>query len=122
MPKRSDAAKVGAANVEAANDNEVHLRGRVSNTPDQRTMPSGDRLVSLRLVVPRPQSRDRRSATVDTFDCVAWTARAGDAMLKLGPADHVEIVGALRRRFWRGATGASSRVEVRRVRRVQNPR
>lgn len=108
----------------ATGANEVHLRGRVSNSPDQRVLPSGDRLVFLRLVVPRPSHRARPSATVDTFDCVAWTTRTGDALLKLAPQDQIEIIGALRRRFWRGATGAVSRVEVEvsRVRRVPRPR
>ncbi len=108
---------------DAIGTNEVHLRGRVSNQPDERVLPSGDRLVSVRVVVPRPPSRARPSATVDTFDCVAWSARAGDSLLRLAPHDHVEIVGALRRRFWRGATGAASRVEVEvsRVRRLPHP-
>lgn len=113
MTKRSDVTVA----------NEVHLRGRVSNKPEQRVLPSGDRLVSLRVVVPRPPNRSRPSATVDTFDCVSWTARAGDALLNLEPQDHVEIGGALRRRFWRRAAGTMSRVEVEvsRVRRLPRP-
>jgi single-strand DNA-binding protein len=112
-----------AKESEATLCNEVHLRGRVSNQPDERLLPSGDRLVSMRVIVPRPPNRVRPSATVDTFDCVAWTVRAGDALLKLAPDDPVEITGALRRRFWRGDNGAASRVEVEvsRVRRLPRP-
>ena len=103
--------------------NEVHLRGRVSKPADERLLPSGDRLVSVRVIVPRPRNRARPSVTVDTFDCVAWTARTGDALLKLLADDPVEITGALRRRFWRGQSGAASRVEVEvsRVRRLPHP-
>ena len=100
--------------------NEVRLCGRVSNQPNQRVLPSGDRLVSLRLIVPRPVNRAGSSVSVDTFDCVAWTTRAREALLRLHPDDQVDITGALRRRFWRGESGAVSRVEVEvsRVRRL----
>lgn len=103
--------------------NEVHLRGRVSNSPDERVLPSGDRLVSMRVVVPRPPTRGRTGAKVDTFDCVAWTARAADALLALAAHDQIEITGALRRRFWRGDRGAVSRIEIEvsRVRRLRQP-
>jgi len=92
--------------------NEIQLRGRISSVPNQRVLPSGDRLVSVRVVVPRPPNPARPTVTLDTFDCVAWTARAGDALLRLVPQDQVEISGALRRRFWRGESGTMSRVEV----------
>ena len=104
--------------------NEVRLCGRVSKQPDQRVLPSGDRLVSLRVIVPRPQNQAGSSVSVDTFDCVAWTRRTGDALLKLAPDGRVDITGVLRRRFWRGASGgAVSRVEVEvsRVRRLPRP-
>jgi len=103
--------------------NEVRLCGRVSNQPDQRVLPSGDQLVSLRVIVPRPAKRAGSSVSVDTFDCVAWTARTRAALLRLEPDDQVDITGALRRRFWRGENGAVSRVEVEisRVRRLPRP-
>jgi len=106
-----------------ADANRVNLRGRVSGAPAERLMRSGDRLVTLRLVVPRPRSRSRPGATVDTFDCVAWAAKVGDALLGLAPDDQVEVSGALRRRFWRGEGAAMSRVEVEisRVRRLRRP-
>ena len=33
--------------------NEVHLAGRVGSEPEERELPSGDLVVTLRLVVPR---------------------------------------------------------------------
>ena len=103
--------------------NEVRVEGRVSGVATERVLPSGDRLVAIRVVVARPPRRARPGATVDTFDCVAWTARAREALLGLCPSDQVAITGALRRRFWRGEQGTSSRIEIEisRVRRLRQP-
>jgi single-strand DNA-binding protein len=104
--------------------NEVVLVGRVSGKPDERELPSGDRLVSWRVVVQRLPCRrvpdGIRAPTVDTVDCVAWTAATRRAASSLQPEDVVEVHGALRRRFWRAGAGAASRceVEVTTVRRV----
>jgi len=104
--------------------NEVLLVGRVPAPPEQRELPSGDVLVTWRVVVGRPPGRRPpegvRPTTVDTLDCVAWTASARRAASALSADDVVEVSGALRRRFWRAGTGAASRceVEVATVRRV----
>lgn len=107
--------------------NEVRLLGRVSAAARERTLPSGDTLVSLRVVVPRPPrrrgsttSRGASRATVDTFECVAWGKRARSTLLSLLPDEHVVVDGALRRRFWRAGGGVASMVEidVTRVRRA----
>lgn len=91
--------------------NDVRLVGRVAAEPVTRTLPSGDRLVSFRLVVDRaPGGRSRQS--VDALECVAWTARVQRSVLKWQTGDVVEVSGAIRRRFFRGAGGAASRVEV----------
>lgn len=99
-----------------ASRNEVVLVGRVPASPEERELPSGDRLVSWRLVVgrvaPRRPRDGVRAPTVDTLDCVAWTASARRAALALRPDDVVEVHGALRRRFWRAGAGAASRCEV----------
>jgi single-strand DNA-binding protein len=93
--------------------NEVVLCGRVSALPEERDLPSGATIVTSRLVVERdPAARKRSSQRVDTFDLVAWTARAQRAMRGWSPGDVVTVEGAVRRRFFRGATGAVSRVEV----------
>jgi single-strand DNA-binding protein len=104
--------------------NEVLLVGRVPAPPEERELPSGDVLVHWRVVVSRPPGRRPpegvRATTVDTLDCVAWTASARRAASALLANDVVEVSGALRRRFWRAGAGAASRceVEVSSVRRV----
>lgn len=93
--------------------NEVSIRGRVSAEPVERLLPSGDRLVSFRLVVRRPDRVRRRSrVSVDTFDCVAWNAAMRKKAGALAPGDVVEIGGSLRRRFRRVGEGVTSRVDV----------
>jgi single-strand DNA-binding protein len=112
--------------------NEVLLVGRVSAAPQERTLPSGDVLVSWRVVVqrpltgrptpaPAPTSASGRVTTVDAFDCVAWGAGVRRTVGSWAVGDVVQVEGALRRRFWRSPGGATSRheVEVRAARRVQ---
>jgi single-strand DNA-binding protein len=96
----------------------VALVGRVSAPAEERTLPSGDVLVSWRLVVDRPPSRRSvpeggRVVTVDTIDCVAWSGGVRRTAVAFAQGDVVRVEGALRRRFWRGgAGGAASRTEV----------
>lgn len=93
--------------------NEVVLRGRVSGEPKERVLPSGDLLVTFRVVVPRSAKARRRSkVTVDVFDCVAWSASMRRAVSRLALDDVVEITGELRRRFQRSAGLPTSRVDV----------
>ncbi|MDQ6875401.1 MAG: single-stranded DNA-binding protein [Actinomycetota bacterium] len=78
-------------------------------------MPSGDAAVVWRVVVDRaagPASRPPAGSRVDTLACIAWAAGARRAALRWQIGDVVEIDGALRRRFWRSATGPTSRYEV----------
>lgn len=97
--------------------NEVRLIGRVSAAPERRELPSGDLLVSWRLVVGRPPPRRAapegvRVPTVDTLTCVAWSAGARRTASALGPGDVVEVAGALRQRFWKAGAALASRTEV----------
>lgn len=100
--------------------NEVALRGRASAPGEERTLPSGDVIVTLRVVVPRETPAVRRAAgssevrraSVDTIDVVCWTARTRRAALRLAAGDGVELGGALRRRFFGGPGGRQSRYEV----------
>jgi single-strand DNA-binding protein len=111
-----------------AHVNEVRLVGRLAITPVRKDLPSGDPLVSFRLVVERdPKARraaanggSSRSPTVDTLDCSAWRRDVQRTLARAEPGEVLEISGAIRRRFWRTGTGAASRseVEVLRVRRV----
>ena len=106
--------------LEAAWANEVRLTGRVSGSPQEREMPSGDVVVLFRLVVPRPAGRrvasprvtSRKAVTVDTIDIACWSARTRRAALRLQEGETAEVSGSLRRRFFRAGGGAASRYEV----------
>lgn len=91
--------------------NEVALVGRVAQDPEQRELPSGDVIWVFRLVVRRPEGSASRQS-VDTLDCVAWPGRAQRSVRSWRGGDVVELRGAVRRRFFRTAGGAASRVEV----------
>lgn len=103
--------------------NEVVLRGRVSADPEERVLPSGDRILIWRLVVRRPETRRASRMQVDTIDCTAWSSACRRAGARLRAGDQVEVRGSLRRHFRRGPTGAISRVdvEVDTVRRISRP-
>lgn len=107
----------------------VVLRGRVTAHPEERTLPSGDALVTFRLSVRRrstPLGRGSKQTT-DWVDCVAGSARVRRTASTWSVGDEVEVDGVLRRRFFRSDGGAGgSRLEVealrvRRVRKVQTP-
>ena len=101
--------------VPAVARNEVSLSGRVSSSPLERELPSGDRVVTFRLVM----SRDRTPMTVkskqvsDWVDVAAWGGRVRRTVASWQVGDQVEIEGALRRRFYRDGGGTSTtRLEV----------
>lgn len=101
------AAPAGAANV-------VALVGRLTAGPEERTLPSGDVIATFRLSVPRgdtPMSRGSKQTT-DWVDCVAFGARCRRTVATWQVGDEVSVDGALRRRFYRTAVGASTRLEV----------
>jgi single-strand DNA-binding protein len=122
----TDAAADGPAEAKArpgtspegAVRNEVVLAGRLAAPGEERTLPSGDVLVSFRVVVSRPPAaRAPGRPTVDTIDCVAWGAGVRRSVLAWTAGDVVEVTGALRRRFWRSnGGGPTSRTEVEAVR------
>ncbi len=106
-----------AADRGPAHRNEVVLVGRVAAEPAPTQLPSGDEVVSVRLIVERclPPSREPpavRGPGVDTLDCSAWRPAIRRTVLRWGPGDVVEITGALRRRFRRTENGPVSRWEV----------
>ena len=108
--ERTDAVEAGLAGV-----NEVTVGGRVSGSPVERELPSGDTVVQLRLVVPRSTRRPRGrggSASVDTIDIACWTKVLQRKAVRLKPGDFVTVHGAVRRRFWRSSAGPASRYEV----------
>ena len=101
------ANKAEKAEFEDYSLNEVLLRGRVSGEPLEKELPSGDRVVEFRIVIPR-RTRDG----VDTLDIAAWTAKTRRTGLSLKAEEWVEISGAIRRRFWQAPSGLASRWQV----------
>lgn len=94
--------------------NAVALRGRVSSAPTERELPSGDVIVTFRLVVgrePSPMTTTSKQIS-DWVDCVAWGGRVKRSVTTWRVDDLVEVEGALRRRFYRVEARTSTRVEV----------
>lgn len=100
-----------------ATENAVVLVGRVSVPPETRTLPSGDELVTFRLVVPRSGPRRgvgaKARSTVDVLDIACWSARTRRCALRLQGGEMVRVEGALRRRFFRAGGATASRFEVK---------
>lgn len=100
--------------------NEVILCGRLAEPAQERTLPSGDTIVTLRMVIPRLAGPPRpsraaravRKGAVDTIDVVCWTAASRRAALRLDAGGAIEVEGALRRRFFGGPGAKQSRYEV----------
>ncbi|MDQ6935965.1 MAG: single-stranded DNA-binding protein [Actinomycetota bacterium] len=111
--------EVKAAGTDVSGTNKVSLSGRVNSAPTVRELPSGDSLVTFRLVVPRAKTTARAAGRTskqvsDWLDCAVWSGRARRKALSWRVGDQVEVTGALRRRFFRSASGgaAATRVEV----------
>jgi len=124
------ASKQQVTEAAEAPRNEVVLVGRVSAAPVERELPSGDVLLTWRVVVDRPlesgakrpiRESERRTPTVDALECVARVAGVRRTVASWSEGDVVYVEGAIRRRFWRGPGGLSSRheIEVRTARRLR---
>ena len=92
--------------------NEVRLVGRVSGAPEERVLPSGTTLWTFRIVVSRPVPREGTRQSVDVLDCAVWGGRVRRSVASWADGDHVEVTGAVRRRFFRAGGGTASRVEI----------
>jgi single-strand DNA-binding protein len=110
--------------------NEVTLVGRVSAAPEHRELPSGDQLVTLRVVVDRPPPSPPKKAprgtpnvvpkrSVDVIDVACWTKRVQRTATGLEADDTVRVEGSLRRRFFAAGGGRASRYEVEATRLVR---
>ncbi len=133
MTARTTAQTSGGAEQDVSRDraaaqahNEVVLVGRVSAAPEERELPSGARLVTLRLVVDRPPTRGNPARTrraVDVIDIACWSRRTQRSAERLRPDDVVRVEGALRRRFFAagGARASRHEVEAARLARVSRP-
>jgi single-strand DNA-binding protein len=91
--------------------NDVVLRGRMSAPAEVRTLPSGDTLVTFRLVVRRPEPRSR-GQSVDVLSCVTYDKGLQRRAAAWQPGDVIEVEGAMQRRFWRTGSGTASVCEV----------
>lgn len=104
--------------TEVMSRNEVVLCGRISMAAAERTLPSGDVIVTTRVVIERKHGRNRTTGAqrskqrIDSIDCVAWTARVQRTMRSWRSGDLVFVSGSIRRRFYRTDSGPVSRVEV----------
>ena len=109
---RSQSPDVSSAEGPAGAVNEVRLQGRVSARPEERVLPSGDAVLTLRLVVSREGPRHGSRQSVDVLECAVWSARLRRTVAGWGEGDVVEVRGAVRRRFFRSGAGTASRVEI----------
>ena len=81
------------------------VRGRLSRAPEPRDLPSGDHLVTYEVTVEQPGTRAESVPVV-------WHEPPASA-LALDAGDEVLVVGRVRRRFFKVATGATqSRTEI----------
>jgi single-strand DNA-binding protein len=94
----------------AGHCNEVLIVGRLSMAAEERELPSGDRVVSWRLVVQRPTGASRAGS--DVIDCAAFGARVKRSALGWEAGAVIRVQGSLRRRFWRAESGTASRYEI----------
>ena len=104
--------------------NQVQLQGRLAASPERRSLPSGDEVVTFRLVVARrstARSPGGARPAVDTIDCTIWSAGLRRRSTSWQAGEVLAVGGALRRRFWRSGGGPRSRydVEVTTVTRVR---
>ena len=96
-----------------ASANTVTLIGRLAGARET-TLPSGDVLVSFRVVVDRPVRERGPSGRVrvDALECSAYRSDVRRRALALPEGTVVEVTGRLRRRFWRAGSAPASRIEV----------
>jgi single-strand DNA-binding protein len=80
------------------------LRGRLARPAEQRSLPSGDDLVSLEVSVPRDQG------PAESVGVVWFAAPASAAAMDTD--DEVFVIGRVRRRFFRAGGSTQSRTEV----------
>ena len=70
--------------------NDVVLRGRMSAPAEIRTLPSGDTLLTFRLVVRRPEPR-ARGQSVDVLTCITYDRSLQRRAAAWQPGDIVEV-------------------------------
>lgn len=120
----TDAMTVDArttTDVDGEGSNTVLLCGRLSVAPDARELGSGDRLVLLRVMVPRADGRGEDSIPVSVGPTAPRSrGRRGHAssrvvreVAELEAGAEVRVAGWIERRFFVGGSGQrTSRVRV----------
>ena len=120
---KDDARKDGARRASGLRDaeageapvNNVRLLGRLSAAPATVELPSGDVLMTFRISVERaaPGGSGRGPGQrVDSIPCSAWAPRLRRSIATWRAGDLVEVVGAVRCRFYQAGGATRSRVEV----------
>jgi single-strand DNA-binding protein len=97
--------------------NEIVLVGELTTAPTERTTAAGEEIVTFRLDV----ERDHESGFgTDSIECTVQIPRLRRSATAWQPGDTLEVLGAVRRRFYR--VGNASRpfvvVDVARARRL----
>jgi single-strand DNA-binding protein len=106
-------AKMAEINDKFEYLNEVAIIGRLSGSPIEKDLPSGDKVVELRIVVGRDKKSMLKSkVSVDTIDVAVWGARNRKMVLKFDQNSWIEVKGSIRRRFWHSPGGLASRWQV----------
>lgn len=86
--------------------NLVDLIGEVSEVPTEVTLPSGEEIIEIRLVV-SPTGSSKSSLDVTVRDRSLMRRARG---LKAG--NTIAVQGELRRRFWRSGGSISTRLDI----------
>ena len=86
--------------------NLVDLIGEVSEVPTEVTLPSGEEIIEIRLVV-SPTGSSKSSLDVIVRDRSLMRRARG---LKAG--NTIAVQGELRRRFWRSGGSISTRLDI----------
>lgn len=92
--------------------NEVRLVGRLGGNIDVRELPSGTVLTNFSVVVDRSAKEIHGRTKVDTIACQTTRIAIASRVGRIEAGQEIQIVGALRRRFWRAGSGLASATEV----------
>jgi single-strand DNA-binding protein len=84
--------------------NEVVLVGELQEAPSERTLQTGEDIVTFRLAVARDPQSDGGGR--DSFECTGRAPRLRRAAHAWDVGDLIEVGGALRRRFYRAGAGS----------------
>lgn len=111
---KSGAMSTRTDSSQESTSSSVRVIGRLGSTVHDRELPSGDVVSTFTIVVDRREgSRPSSSRTrVDAIPCQAFRSTLRSRVARLEPGTLIEVEGALRRRFWRSASGLGSALEV----------